>query len=167
MRWCCARSMCRMPTVCIWWSAIMARRLRPSHSYPDYRDLRDQNRSFDSLVMYDIRGGMGLDTGKGNPSVVWPYMVSGNYFDALGIQPYLGRFIHASEEHGKNSMPEIVLSYALWHSYFNGDRERTRPRCADQQASVHDHWRRAGRLPRHRAFLCAGSSGYRSSICRS
>jgi predicted permease len=94
----------------------------PSQSYPDYRDLRDQNRSFDSLVMYDIRGGVGLDTGKGNPSVVWPYMVSGNYFDALGIQPYLGRFIHASEEHGKNSMPEIVLSYALWHSYFNGDR---------------------------------------------
>ncbi len=94
----------------------------PSQSYPDYRDLRDQNRSFDSLVMYDIRGGVGLDTGKGNPAVVWPYLISGNYFDALGIQPYLGRFIHASEEHGKNSMPEIVLSYALWHSYFNGDR---------------------------------------------
>jgi predicted permease len=95
----------------------------PSQSYPDYRDLRDQNRSFDSLVMYDIRGGVGLDTGKGSPSVVWPYLVSGNYFDALGIQPYLGRFIHASEEHGKNSMAEIVLSYALWHSYFNGDRD--------------------------------------------
>src|SRR6202012_218629 len=68
-----------------------------------------------------IEGGVGLDTGSGNPSVVWPYMVSGNYFDALGIQPYLGRFIHASEEHGKNSVPEIVLSYALWHSRFNGD----------------------------------------------
>jgi predicted permease len=93
-----------------------------SQSYPDYRDLRDQNRSFESLVMYEIRGGIGLDIGRGNPSIVWPYMVSGNYFDALGIQPYLGRFIHASEEHGKNSMPEIVLSYALWHSYFNGDR---------------------------------------------
>ena len=94
----------------------------PSQSYLDYRDLRDMNRSFDSLVTYDIEGGVGLDTGSGNPAVVWPYMVSGNYFDALGIQPYLGRFIHASEEHGKNSMPEIVLSYALWHSRFNGDR---------------------------------------------
>ena len=93
----------------------------PSESYPDYRDLRDRNRSFDSLVLYDIMGGVGLDTGHGNPSVVWPYMVSGNYFDALGIQPYLGRFIHASEEHGANSVPEIVLSYALWHSHFNGD----------------------------------------------
>ena len=93
----------------------------PSESYPDYLDLRDRNRSFDSLVLYDIMGGVGLDTGHGNPSVVWPYMISGNYFDALGIQPYLGRFIHASEEHGPNSVPEIVLSYALWHSHFNGD----------------------------------------------
>ena len=93
----------------------------PSQSYPDYRDLRDMNRSFDSLITYDIMGGVGLDTGSGNPAVVWPYMVSGNYFDALGIQPYLGRFIHASEEHGKDSMPEIVLSYALWHSRFRGD----------------------------------------------
>src|SRR6202167_3864665 len=93
----------------------------PSQSYPDYRDLRDRNRSFDSLVLYNIMGGVGLDTGHGNPSVVWPYTVSGNYFDALGVQPYLGRFIHASEEHGPNSVPEIVLSYALWHSHFNGD----------------------------------------------
>ncbi len=93
----------------------------PSQSYLDYRDLRDMNRSFDSLVTYSIVGGVGLDTGTGNPSVVWPYMISGNYFDALGIQPYLGRFIHASEEHGKNSVPEIILSYALWHSRFHGD----------------------------------------------
>src|SRR5271154_6149046 len=94
----------------------------PSESYPDYRDLRDRNRSFDSLVLYNIMGGVGLDTGHGNPSVVWPYTVSGNYFDALGVQPYLGRFIHASEEHGKNSVPEAVLSYAYWRSHFNGDR---------------------------------------------
>ncbi len=93
----------------------------PSESYPDYRDLRDRNRSFDSLVLYNIMGSVGLDTGHGNPSVVWPYTVSGNYFDALGVQPYLGRFIHASEEHGPNSVPEIVLSYALWHSHFHGD----------------------------------------------
>ena len=93
----------------------------PSQSYPDYRDLRDRNGSFDALVDYDIMGGVGLDTGSGNPSVVWPYVISANYFDALGIQPYLGRFIHGSEEHGKNSVSEIVLSYALWHSQFNSD----------------------------------------------
>ena len=93
----------------------------PSQSYPDYRDLRDRNHSFESLTTYDIVGGVGLDTGSGNPSVVWPYLVSGNYFDLLGVQPYLGRFLHASDEHGKNSVPYIVLSYAYWHSHFNSD----------------------------------------------
>ena len=93
----------------------------PSQSYPDYLDLRDRNRSFDALISYDIAGGVGLDTGSGNPSVVWPYMVSGNYFDALGVQPHLGRFFHASEEHGKNSVPEVVLSYAYWQSHFDSD----------------------------------------------
>src|ERR1700740_3277155 len=44
----------------------------PSHSYPDYLDLRDRNRSFDSLVSYDIVGGVGLDMGNGNPVVLWP-----------------------------------------------------------------------------------------------
>ncbi|HUN84554.1 MAG TPA: ABC transporter permease [Terracidiphilus sp.] len=94
----------------------------PSQSYPDYLDLRDRNHSFESLVSYDISGPVGLNTGSGNPSVVWPYMVSGNYFDSLGIHPYLGRFIHASDEHGKNSVPYVVLSYAYWRTQFNGDR---------------------------------------------
>ena len=96
-------------------------RTAPSQSFPDYRDLRDQNHSFEQLLAVDIVGGVGLDDGKGNPVSVWPYMISSNYFDALGIQPYLGRFIHASEEHGKNSIAEVVLSYAFWHSYFSGD----------------------------------------------
>ena len=78
----------------------------PSESYPDYRDLRDRNRSFDSLMLYNIMGSVGLDTGHGNPSVVWPYTVNGNYFDALGVQPYLGRFIHASEERSLTVCPK-------------------------------------------------------------
>src|SRR5437660_9489722 len=60
-----------------------------SHSYPDYLDLRDRNRSFDGLAAYNISQA-GLDTGK-NPSRAWVYEVTGNYFDVLGIQPYLGR----------------------------------------------------------------------------
>ncbi len=93
----------------------------PSQAYLDYLDLRQQNRTFESLASYTIVGGVGLDTGGGNPSVAWPYVVSGNYFDSLGIQPYLGRFLHSSDEHGKNSVPYIVLSYAYWHSHFNSD----------------------------------------------
>jgi len=91
-----------------------------SHSYPDYLDLRDRNRSFDGLAAYNISQ-VGLDTGK-NPSRAWAFQVTGNYFDVLGIQPYLGRVIHPSDEHGPNSAPYIVLTYAYWHSHFQDDR---------------------------------------------
>jgi predicted permease len=86
-----------------------------SESYPDYLDLRDRNRSFDSLIAYNITRAA-LDTGK-NPSPAWVYEVTGNYFDALGIQPYLGRLIHPSDEHA----PDIVLTYAYWHTHFQDD----------------------------------------------
>ena len=91
-----------------------------SFSYPDYLDLRDRNSSFDGLAAYNISGA-GLDTGK-NPSSVSVCEVSGNYFDILGIQPYLGRVIHASDERGPNGAPYIVLTYAYWHSHFQDDR---------------------------------------------
>ena len=91
-----------------------------NQSYPDYLDLRDRNRSFDSLAA-DSAAQAGLDTGE-NPSRAWVYVVSGNYFDALDIQPYLGRFFHGSDEHGPNSAPYIVLSYAYWHTRFQDDR---------------------------------------------
>jgi predicted permease len=92
----------------------------PSQSYPDYIDLRDRNHSFDDLAAYSIDPA-GLDTGK-STSRAWVYEVSGNYFDVLGIQPYLGRFFHRSDEHGPNSAPYIVLPYAYWHSHFQDDR---------------------------------------------
>ena len=91
-----------------------------SHSYPDYLDLRQRNRSFDDVAVFAIRQS-GLDTGK-DPSNVWQYETSGNYFDVLRIQPYIGRFFHASDEHGPNSAPYVVLSYAYWHSHFQDDR---------------------------------------------
>ncbi len=90
-----------------------------NESYANYLDLRDRNRTFDGLIALNF-GQEGLDTGQ-NPSRVWFYGVSGNYFDALGIQPYLGRLFHASDERGPNSAPYIVLSYAYWHSHFHDD----------------------------------------------
>ena len=72
----------------------------PSQSYLDYKDLRDRNASFESLMGYNIMGPVGMDTGN-NPSTMWPYTATGNYFDALGIQPFLGRFFHASDETGQ------------------------------------------------------------------
>ena len=89
-------------------------------SYPDFLDLRDRNRSFDDLAAY-ILVPVGLDTGR-NPSQVWGYEVTGSYFDAMKIQPFLGRFFHDADEHGPNSAPYLVISYAYWHSHFQEDR---------------------------------------------
>jgi predicted permease len=89
-------------------------------SYPDYLDVRDRNRSFDGVAAFNIDQAA-VDTGD-KPSLVWGMEASGNYFDVLRIQPHVGRFFHASDEHGPNSAPFMVLSYAYWHSHFHDDR---------------------------------------------
>jgi len=89
-------------------------------SYPNYIDLRDRNRSFEDLAAFNFVFA-GLDWGK-DPSVATGFAASGNYFDVLKIQPYLGRFFHASDERGRNSAPYIVLTHAYWHSRFHDDR---------------------------------------------
>ncbi len=88
-------------------------------SYPDYLDLRDRNHSFDGLIAWNMVEA-GMDTGK-EPADVWIYEASGNYFDALRLKPYLGRFFHASDERGPNSAPYAVLTYSFWHSRFHND----------------------------------------------
>ena len=89
-------------------------------SYPDYVDLRDRNRCFDGLAAFTISSAA-LDVGE-NPVRAWVYDVSGNYFDVLRVRPYLGRFFHGADEHGANSAPYIVLTYAYWHTHFQDDR---------------------------------------------
>jgi predicted permease len=88
-------------------------------SYPNYLDLRDRNHTFDSVIAWNIASA-GLDTGD-NPTREWIVEASGNYFDGLGLEPYLGHFFHASDERGHNSAPYIVLSYAFWHTHFRDD----------------------------------------------
>ncbi|MGP8253553.1 MAG: ADOP family duplicated permease [Terracidiphilus sp.] len=89
-------------------------------SYPDFLDLRKRNRTFEDLTAY-ILVQVGLDTGR-EVSQPWGYEVTGNYFDAMQVQPYLGRFFHDADEHGPNSAPYLVISYAFWHSHFQDDR---------------------------------------------
>lgn len=91
-----------------------------AESYPDFRELRNRNRSFDDLMAYNMDE-VGLDTGE-SPSRIYLEEASGNFFDALALQPYLGRFFHLSDERGQNSAPYIVLTYAFWQDHFQGDR---------------------------------------------
>ena len=89
-------------------------------SYPNYLDLRDRNHSFEELAAIKMTF-VGFDIGN-DPSPSMGWAASGNYFDVLRIQPYMGRFFHASDEHGPNSAPYIVLGYDYWRTRFQGDR---------------------------------------------
>lgn len=104
----------------------------PALSYPDYLDLRERNKSFDGLALYDIDK-VGLES-SGTPHPAWIYDASSNYFDVLRVKPYLGRFFHAADEHGFNSMPWIVLSYAYWQARFHGD-----PNVVGSAVRVNNH----------------------------
>ena len=87
-----------------------------SQSYPDYRDYQDRNQSFSGILAYKVLSvGLGIDK---SISSSWGNAASGNYFDVLGLQPALGRFFHASDEHGRGSAPYIVLSYDFWNHRF-------------------------------------------------
>jgi len=88
-------------------------------SYPNYLDLRDRNHSFEDLAAFNFVFA-GLNTGN-DPSVATGFAVTGNYFDVLRIQPFLGRFFHSRDEHGPNSAPFVVLAHAYWHTRFHDD----------------------------------------------
>jgi predicted permease len=89
-------------------------------SYPNYRDFRERNHTFDDLAAIRMEFA-GLDTGN-DPAEATGWAASGNYFDELRIQPFLGRFFHSQDEKGANSAPYLVLSYAFWHTHFQDDR---------------------------------------------
>lgn len=93
----------------------------PPFSYPDYRDLRDRNRSFSGILAYHHEW-MTL-TGVANPQRIYVTNASSNYFDMLGIQPLMGRFFRMDEEARPGGTPYIVLSYALWQTRFGSDPE--------------------------------------------
>lgn len=100
--------------------------------YPDYIDFKTRNSTFTDMAAYRL-GYVGLGSG-GTAEKTWEYEVSGNYFDMLGIQPQIGRFFHASDEHGANSAPYIVLSDKLWRTRFNAD-----PRIVGTTVDLNKH----------------------------
>ncbi len=90
-------------------------------SYPDYRDYRDQNSVFSGLVGFEM---MPVDMSVGNeamPERTWGFIVTGNYFDVLGVNPAMGRTFHAEDDKALNSAPYIVLSHSLWIRRFGAD----------------------------------------------
>ena len=90
----------------------------PPMSYPDYRDLREQNQTFSGILAYH-HDWITL-TGGAAPERIYIANVSSNYFDLLGIKPALGRFF-LPEEETENSVAYVVISYSLWKTRYMGD----------------------------------------------
>ena len=91
----------------------------PSHSFPNYREFRDNNSSFEGLAGYRIAP-MGFES-NGVPSRVWGYLATGNYFDLMGVKPLIGRFFHQSDDVQRGASPYAVLSYNCWQARFGGN----------------------------------------------
>ena len=89
-------------------------------SYPAFEDYQRRNTTFSAIAGFDGYCSATLHSDNIARSVSG-YAVTGNYFDMLGVQPQVGRLIHAEDVRGTNSAPYIVLSDSLWRSAFNAD----------------------------------------------
>ncbi len=91
----------------------------PPFSYLDYRDLRDQNHSFEGIIAYH-NDWLALTSGA-EPERIYVANVTANFFDVLGVKPLYGRFFRPEEEAAGRSIPYVVISYSLWKTHFAGD----------------------------------------------
>jgi putative ABC transport system permease protein len=85
-------------------------------SYPMYKDLRDKNQVFTGMLAADRTNvGVNWNNQAENSEAE---IVTGNYFDLLGLKPALGRLFTQQDDTAKNANPQVVLSYAYWKSRF-------------------------------------------------
>jgi predicted permease len=89
-------------------------------SYPAFNDFRQRNTTFSGMVGIYAYSSAGLVWRNAVMEVAGDE-VTGNYFDVLGVQPEVGQFFHATDEHGPGSAPFVVLSDGLWRRAFNAD----------------------------------------------
>jgi macrolide transport system ATP-binding/permease protein len=90
-----------------------------SVSYPDYRDFRDRNEVFDGLIAFNLNP-FNL-SGDAGPERIWGLLVSGNYFDVLGVRLVAGRGFLSEEDRTPGTHPVAVISYGLWQRRYGAD----------------------------------------------
>ncbi len=95
-----------------------------SFSYPDYRYIRDHALSYTGVIAFS--GGsspvsLRVPDRNDTAQLVGMCVVSGNYFDVLGVTPALGRVFNAADNENEGAHPYIVLSHAFWRRTFGGD----------------------------------------------
>ncbi len=81
-------------------------------SYPAYRGLRDGQRVF-SGVIAERTDAVNL-TLEGATQRAIASIVSGNYFDVLGVRPLMGRLLSDADDRIRGGHPVVVLSYGFW-----------------------------------------------------
>ena len=89
-------------------------------SYPKYKDYRDRNDVMSGVYAYRFAP-VSMSRG-GNNERVWSYLVSGNYFDLLGVKAILGRTFSQEDDLVPESNPVAVISYGCWQTRFGGDQ---------------------------------------------
>ncbi len=104
---------------------VMGQQLRdstffPSFSYLDYVDYRDQAAFTVDLAAYQFTL-VGLSANDKAQRTPVTY-VSGNYFSTMGVRPYLGRLILATEGQTPGADAVAVLGYSCWKTRFNRDQ---------------------------------------------
>jgi putative ABC transport system permease protein len=91
-----------------------------SFSYPMYLDLRDRNNSFNGVI---ARGGVQMNVSYGDQNErVSGDLVSGNYFEVLGVRPWAGRLFTQDDDRTPGANPVAVISYGFWEKRFGRDQ---------------------------------------------
>jgi predicted permease len=91
----------------------------PFFSYPEVRDVRDGNSVFSAVAAYMIQN-FGLEA-NGVTRPVWGCEVSGQYFEVVGIKPFLGRLLQRADDDHPGASQVAVLSWSAWKSDFGAD----------------------------------------------
>ena len=89
-----------------------------SWSYPNFVDFRDRTRMMDVVAQDDRTFNIAVDD---TAERALGGLVSGNYFDVMGVRPAAGRFFTAKDDVTPGGHPVAVLSYSLWQRRFAGD----------------------------------------------
>jgi predicted permease len=100
-----------------------------SFSYPTYKEIRDRNEVFAGvLARFHVQVSV---AGQGESQLAAAELVSGNYFQVLGVRPFLGRVLASQDETAPAANPVTVLSYGYWTRHFGSD-----PNILNKQLAV-------------------------------
>jgi predicted permease len=91
----------------------------PPFSYADFVDLRTNTKSFSGLIGY--HDDYISITGLAKPERIYGALTTADYFEVLGVQPYLGRTLLSTRANERAGAAIAVLSYDLWQNQFAGD----------------------------------------------